>query len=206
MTCEIRPKGTAKVSGSASAAPGAGASRQTSPRRQGAPPCSLTVTLSATPRGARLARRLAAERLHAWGWSYDSDVSRDVALVVAELAANAVHHGSVPGRDFRFRIALARPEGPGGPGGVVTVRVEVTDTRPERRVPGPGEVVPPPVGAASGRGLALVDALGERWGSHGDGVTKTVWCELDVPAPEDVPEEAGFRSGAGVPPVGENTG
>ena len=111
MTSDIRPKGTAKVWGRASAAPDAGASRRTGRRRQGAPPYALTVRLSATPRGARLARRLAAERLDAWGWPYDSDTSHEVALVVAELAANAVRHGSLPGRDFRFRLALGLPRG-----------------------------------------------------------------------------------------------
>lgn len=40
--------------------------------------------------------------------------------VVAELAANAVLHGRVPGRDFRLRLTL-RTDG--------ALRIEVTDAR-----------------------------------------------------------------------------
>lgn len=72
---------------------------------------------------------------------------------MAELAANAVGHGRVPGRDFELRLALVTG----------SVRVEVTDTRAERRPPAPDAVrVPGPL-EAGGRGLALVDALADRW-------------------------------------------
>jgi anti-sigma regulatory factor (Ser/Thr protein kinase) len=121
------------------------------PARQGA----VTVRVfrqrfSSTPRGARLARRLACNELHAWGIPYGSDTSDRAAVIVAELAANAVTHGRVPGRDFELRLTL-------GPAGL---RIEVTDTRS-----GPPR---PAVRAARpldehGRGLALVDALADRW-------------------------------------------
>ncbi|WP_051839690.1 ATP-binding protein [Streptomyces sp. NRRL WC-3719] len=60
----------------------------------------FSVPLSATRRGARLARLLAAERLREWGAESDAAL-----LVVAELAANAVLHGRVPGRSFRLTLA-----------------------------------------------------------------------------------------------------
>lgn len=79
--------------------------------------------LSPTPRGARLARYLALNQLHAWGIPHGSDPSDAVAVIVAELAANAVTHGRVPGRDFELRLALVTG----------SVRIEVTDTRPQPR-------------------------------------------------------------------------
>ncbi|WP_411158558.1 ATP-binding protein [Streptomyces sp. TRM68416] len=82
---------------------------------------SFEMRFTSTPRGARLARRLAGLRLDAWGTLYGTEPHDGIALVVAELAANAVRHGHVPGRDFRLRVqALADGR---------TVRVEVTDTR-----------------------------------------------------------------------------
>src|SRR6266545_1347189 len=96
-----------------------------------APPASqLPVTVrvftqrfSATPLGARLARHLALNQLHAWGIPHGTYASDTTAVIVAELAANAAIHGRVPGRDFELRLSLV-------PG---SVRVEVTDTRGELR-------------------------------------------------------------------------
>ncbi|MFI8892434.1 ATP-binding protein [Streptomyces paradoxus] len=104
--------------------------------------------LSATPRGARLARHLAVGLLHTWGVPYGTDASDAVALIVAELAANAVTHGRVPGRDFELRLSLT-----GG-----SVRVEVTDTHS-----GPWGVARPGCLDEHGRGLVLVAALADRW-------------------------------------------
>ncbi|MER5832194.1 ATP-binding protein [Streptomyces sp. NPDC002130] len=110
--------------------------------------------LSATPRGARLARHLAVAQLHTWGIRYGTDTSDAVALVVAELAANAVTHGRVPGRDFELRLSLI-----GG-----SVRVEVTDTHTgPPGLPGQDEVEPPGSLEGHGRGLVLVAALADRW-------------------------------------------
>jgi anti-sigma regulatory factor (Ser/Thr protein kinase) len=88
------------------------------------------------------------------------------------LAANAVTHGRVPGREFELRLALT--DG--------TVRIEVSDTRGERRPPGPGDVKPPEPLAGSGRGLLLVEALADRWTVlERAQVGKTVRAELDLP-------------------------
>ncbi|MFE9452386.1 ATP-binding protein [Streptomyces sp. NPDC006739] len=131
----------------------------------------FTIRLSATPRGARLARRLAAERLHSWGWPYDTEAHHTATLLVAELATNAALHGRVSGRDFRLRLTL-HPADP-------ALRIEVTDTRPDRRPPAPGHLPSPSPESDSGRGLVLVEALSTHWGTtSGDAYTKTVWCEV----------------------------
>ncbi|MEU9118763.1 ATP-binding protein [Streptomyces sp. NPDC048506] len=120
------------------------------------------VQLSATRRGARLARLLATEQLRLWGLAFDVPVQ-----VVAELAANAASHGRVRGRDFRLAMASDAD----------TLRVEVTDARSDRmpvqQAPGVRE---------SGHGLILVDALADRWGAwQGPVPCKTVWAEFDLP-------------------------
>ncbi|MCA2201709.1 ATP-binding protein [Streptomyces sp. SMS_SU21] len=129
----------------------------------------FSMRFSSTPRGARLARRMCEHCLDAWGVPYDSDAHDVVTLVAAELCANAVQHGHVPGRDFHVRLA-ADPA-------ARTVRIEVTDTRDERL---PHLPTTPPGDGESGRGLLLVAALADRWGCSprgGGGPGKTVWAE-----------------------------
>jgi anti-sigma regulatory factor (Ser/Thr protein kinase) len=124
--------------------------------------------LSATRRGARLARRFTTQQLHAWGIPYGSDLSETASLVVAELATNAVLHGRVPGRDIALRLALS----------VGTVRVEICDARGERLPVLPS--TPRDGDSDTGRGLLLVDALATRWGVDTEpGPGKTVWAEID---------------------------
>ncbi len=134
-------------------------------------PPALTAQFASSPRGARLARRLAVRRMEEWGYPPASDTSCTVALVVGELAANAVQHGRVPGHDFRLRIGLDEVSG--------LVRIEVADAATTKRPP----VTPPssyPDGE-SGRGLLMVDVLAVRWGSTPRRpVGKTVWAEVST--------------------------
>lgn len=127
------------------------------------------MRFSSTPRGARLARYLAGERLDTWGIPYESDAHDALTLIVAELSANAVSHGLVPGRDFRLRLSAED----------ANVRVEVTDTRGERL---PMLNDPSADDQEGGRGLLLVAALTDQWGwfPRTDGSGKTVWASLDV--------------------------
>ncbi|MEV7731216.1 ATP-binding protein [Streptomyces sp. NPDC088921] len=129
---------------------------------------TFTQRLSATPRGARLARHLALNQLHDWGIPYDSPAADAIAVIVAELAANAVTHGRVPGRDFELRLSLVTG----------SVRVEVTDTRGEL----PAAVRPPGPLDEGGRGLLLVEALADRWEVLDRELPpgKTVRAEVDV--------------------------
>ncbi|MFH8801158.1 ATP-binding protein [Streptomyces sp. NPDC017936] len=148
------------------------------PLRATAPPDrTFGMRFTSTPRGARLARRLAAVRLDAWGIPYGTDPHDALVLIVAELTANAVRHGHVPGRDFHLRLHAA-PDGR-------TVRVEVTDTRTEQH---PRRPALPEGGAGAeetGRGLLLVSQLATRWDWHPrpDGPGKTVWAECAFPVP-----------------------
>ncbi|NUK54629.1 ATP-binding protein [Streptomyces lunaelactis] len=128
------------------------------------PIAEFTQRLSATRRGARLARHLAVHQLDGWGIPYGSDYSDAAALIVAELAANAVTHARVPGRDFELRLTLC-PK---------TLRIEVSDARADRE-PAPR---PPTPDSETGRGLLLVDALASAWGTADRVVGKTVWAEL----------------------------
>ncbi|WP_229701273.1 ATP-binding protein [Streptomyces camponoticapitis] len=135
----------------------------------------FAMRFSSTPRGARLARRLAGERLDVWGIAYGSDAHDALTLIVAELCANAVCHGHVPGRDFRLGLTAARTVGG------VSVGVEVTDTRGEKPpAPIPVGTPGPPDDEDGGRGLILVAALADDWGWYPrfDGPGKTVWATL----------------------------
>ncbi|MGW4388476.1 ATP-binding protein [Streptomyces sp. NPDC004685] len=129
---------------------------------------TFTQRLSATRRGARLARRFTAQQLDAWGVPYGSHISEAAALTVAELAANAVLHGHVPGRDIVLRLTS----------GAGMLRVEIADARGERL---PVRSSAPPGGdVETGRGLLLVDVLATRWGIETKPVPgKTVWAEID---------------------------
>lgn len=132
----------------------------------------FTQRFSATPRGARLARHLALGQLHTWGVPHGTDASDTAAVIVAELAANAVTHGRVPGRDFELRLSLVTG----------SVRVEVSDTRDGTRPPGPGAVPPADPLGEQGRGLVLVEALAARWEVlDREPPGKTVRAEIDLP-------------------------
>ncbi|MGW0778573.1 ATP-binding protein [Streptomyces sp. NPDC002835] len=136
----------------------------------------FTVLLSPTRRGARLARRLTERQLADW-----QQPSESAEHIVAELAANAVQHGRVPGRDFRLTLLLDVR-------GVL--RIEVTDVCGERLplmavAPASGDEV----GREGGRGLLIVDALATRWGvelTAEPPVRKTVWATLEPALAPDV--------------------
>ncbi|MDX3230164.1 ATP-binding protein [Streptomyces sp. ME19-01-6] len=132
----------------------------------------FTQRFSSTPLGARLARRLTLHQLDSWNIPHGTKLSDTTALIVAELAANAATHGRVPGRDFELRLTLTR----------AVLRIEVSDTRGEKRPPCPGELAAPPSVVETGRGLLLVEALADRWAVLDRvPVGKTVRAELDLP-------------------------
>ncbi|MEV5956800.1 ATP-binding protein [Streptomyces sp. NPDC051987] len=125
--------------------------------------------LSATRRGARLARRLATHQLDVWGIPFGSAASDDAALVVAELASNAVLHARVPGRDFALRLEHRTD----------ALRIEVADARGDRPVAPPSLITD--TTTDHGRGLVIVDALASRWGvTDRPGPGKVVWAEIDL--------------------------
>ncbi|RKN44010.1 ATP-binding protein [Streptomyces hoynatensis] len=131
---------------------------------------SFAARLRPTPRGARLARLLAVRELGRAGIAPATPLSCAVASITAELAANAVAHGRVPGRDFTFGLRLSAG----------LVRIEVSDARPDRFPPATAGLLRPPAPeSAGGRGLLVVDALADRWGcTVADARVKTVWAEV----------------------------
>lgn len=132
---------------------------------------TFTQRLSSTRRGARLARLLATEQLRTW--PVPPTITERAVGVIAELASNAALHGRVPGRDFRLGLTLQEATG--------TLRIEVTDTRGEKL---PALQPVPPPDRESGRGLLLVVALADRWGTEPhEPVGKTIWAELDPTTP-----------------------
>ncbi|MEU9293233.1 ATP-binding protein [Streptomyces sp. NPDC048266] len=94
-------------------------------------------------------------------WDLDR-LADPAALALTELVANVVRH--VPGRRCSVLI-LREPFG---------LRVEVADAVP-------GAVIAKLAGPLeeSGRGLALVEAMTDRWGADETPGGKTVWFECD---------------------------
>lgn len=108
---------------------------------------------------ARHIRRIARSCLMEWELTELTDA---VELAVTELIANVVRH--VP--DRRCTLVLLRE--------AAGIRVEVTDACPQS--PTVPSQLPPD--AEHGRGLALVDAVVDKWGvSPAPGGGKTVWFE-----------------------------
>ncbi|MEE1831997.1 ATP-binding protein [Streptomyces sp. SP17KL33] len=135
---------------------------------------TFTQWLSSTRRGARLARLLAVERLTAWQVS--PGVTERAEQVVAELAANATLHGRLQGRDFQLALMLDTA--------TETLRVAVTDARAER-LPVLSPHCTTPQDSESGRGLLLVAALADRWGTEPYPPSgKTVWAEFGRLGPQ----------------------
>ncbi|WP_438485587.1 ATP-binding protein [Streptomyces sp. S186] len=148
----------------------------------------FAMRFTSTRRGARLARRLASHRLDEWGYPYDGEINESVTAIVGELAANAVRHGHVPGRDFALRLLAPTRASKAT---ALRFRVEVSDTRSEQ-VPavtsggGAGAGADGCGGLAEGgRGLLIVGCLAAGWGvvPRPGGPGKTVWAEYAAAMP-----------------------
>jgi anti-sigma regulatory factor (Ser/Thr protein kinase) len=112
------------------------------------------------PDAPRAARHFVLETLQAWG---DDALLDDAAVIVTELATNAVLHTR---RGFTVNVSSSAN----------AVRIAVHDassTRPERREP---ELL-----ATSGRGLGIVATLADQWDVESIDAGKSVWAELRRP-------------------------
>ncbi|MER6688381.1 ATP-binding protein [Streptomyces minutiscleroticus] len=116
------------------------------------------------------ARKWARSRLAGSGIEADEPVAETLILLVSELVTNAVVHTGCPAV---LRLVLPGAAEEAG-GASATVRLEVADasTRPPSRRCAEGD-------ETSGRGLALVDGLADRWGWSTEGAGKRIWCEVD---------------------------
>ena len=113
------------------------------------------------------ARHFAVGALRRWGIA---DLVDDVALVVTELAANAVRHA----RSGFTVILSSHPSRLSRPG-VVRVSVRDASPLPPPGVSGSGSPLP----VAPLHGLGAVNAMASHWGVESLGSSgKTVWVEL----------------------------
>jgi anti-sigma regulatory factor (Ser/Thr protein kinase) len=120
-------------------------------------------------------------------------VVTDAALVISELASNALQHGKpLPGE--AIRVAWELDAG--------SVRVSVCD--------GGGPTLPelgePTATAIGGRGLRIVARLARRWGTSNGPEGTIVWAEVQLgPAPAVAVPAAATESGlAGRRPAGRS--
>ncbi|WP_371101709.1 ATP-binding protein [Streptomyces sp. PU_AKi4] len=138
------------------------------------PPASWGIPFLAEPKEVSVLRGLTRTRLSDWGLQELSDSAQ---LCVSELVSNVITHVgcgtpanlTVSLRGARLRIELRDPDARALP-----TLVEASDD------------------AEGGRGMALIDALAERWGIdlHDNG--KVTWCEL-VATPATPDGHAGVR-------------
>lgn len=114
------------------------------------------------PTSARAARGFVVEMAARWSCEALLD---ELELLTSEVVTNAVVHG---GTDLDVGVLLLPDR----------VRVEVGDRSADEPVP---RAATPE--ATSGRGLELVETLASAWGTAPGLHGKTVWFELDRPAP-----------------------
>ena len=108
------------------------------------------------------ARHVVGELLTAWQAPHDP---QDAALLVTELVANVVDHAGVENQ-LTVEVTLSGD----------WLRIAVVD----------GSAVRPVIreldsGSIRGRGLRLVEAISDRWGSEDHDGGKRVWFELRPP-------------------------
>ncbi|MGV9567832.1 ATP-binding protein [Streptomyces sp. NPDC003480] len=120
------------------------------------------ITMSSVPETAAEARRLARQCCALW--AFDEGTGETAALLISELVTNAVRHG----RSHNIRVRIERP---------APDRVRLAAVDKKRCSITLGRPSPENIG---GRGLALVDALSDRWGVDLLPWGKRVWAEIRV--------------------------
>ncbi|MEU1800605.1 ATP-binding protein [Streptomyces sp. NPDC019937] len=128
------------------------------PRPKGHP--GYSEVLPRVPESAEVARRLVRAALAAWG---QEELIEDAALVVTELVSNAVRHAPLS----VIRVIVTRPTD-------TLIRVGVVDRAhsvPLLRTDSNGD-------DTRGRGLLLVEAYTDQWGTEVYPWGKQVWGEL----------------------------
>jgi DNA-binding NarL/FixJ family response regulator len=118
------------------------------------------VLLAEDIASSAVARRFMKETLRRWECNDLLDV---VNLLVSELVTNAVVHGH---SEAEVSVILTP----------TALRVEVADR--DERLPERKEATQ---WDTSGRGLALVDSLSQRWGAHPAAGGKVIWFEVARP-------------------------
>jgi PAS domain S-box-containing protein len=125
----------------------------------GLPVSTASAQFPSEPQSARAARRFVAATVEQWGYPEQADTA---ALLVSEIVTNAVRHCHAP---LGLRLHLTEHE----------ILTEVTDDNsrlPRPHLAGPDD--------ESGRGLTLVDALADDWGTRLTEAGKAVWFTLSL--------------------------
>jgi anti-sigma regulatory factor (Ser/Thr protein kinase) len=121
--------------------------------------------LPAADSSVATARHRVVAQLRLWGFYVDAESAGDLATVLSEVVTNAVRHGT---------------------GLVVTILLTAQDRQVRVEVIDGSEVAPQPRAALDeeedGRGLMLVSALSNSWGTHPVPGGKSVWFTLSLPA------------------------
>ncbi|MFJ1613721.1 ATP-binding protein [Streptomyces sp. NPDC088251] len=128
------------------------------------------LAFTPTARSVSFSRRRTARLVREWG---HPELAGDAALLVSELATNALLHGAIRGRLFRVHLTLT----------AIALRIAVSDPRGER-LPVPREAE---ADECYGRGLMIVARLADRWGVEPRTVGKTVFAELALKQGPDAP-------------------
>ena len=127
------------------------------------------LALESGPRSAGLARHFLRDRLAQW--EVDPDAADSAQLCLSELVTNAIMHA---GTTSELMVHLEE--------GVLTVVVR--DIGATARPGVPATYLPVPEGddplRVYGRGLTLVDAIADRWGSEQDAHGTTAWFALEL--------------------------
>ncbi|MER5614286.1 ATP-binding protein [Streptomyces sp. NPDC002215] len=124
---------------------------------------SWELPFLAEPEEVAALRRVVRSHLRLWGLS---DVADAAEICVSELVANVIRH-----------VGAGTPS---------TLVVEMNGTRLRVALRDPGTRALPTLLSAgpddeSGRGLAMLDAVSERWGVIPGAESKLVWCDLATP-------------------------
>jgi hypothetical protein len=131
-------------------------------------PARFVISCTRVPQRVRQLRRISAAHLRLWGIGSCTDTA---GLLISELVTNAIRYGET--EDISFSLSYWRGE----------LRVEVADGTPGRP-----QVKSPTEDEESGRGMLIVEALAEDWGTSADGTL--TWCTIAVPEP--VVPKSGF--------------
>ncbi|MFI1108193.1 ATP-binding protein [Streptomyces physcomitrii] len=116
-------------------------------------------TLPRVPASALAARRLVCNTLTSWGVG---ELAEQAAVIVSELVANTVQHA----RRESIRVTVEHT----APGTVRIATADFSRRLPVPRLPGEDD--------EGGRGLALVEAMAQRWGVEERRWGKIVWAEV----------------------------
>lgn len=124
----------------------------------------LTLSVPTVSESATVARRQATDAIEGWHAGLGTEVVDTAALVISELVTNAVRHAGTG----RVSVAVRLVED--------LLRIEVCDASPQLPRPGLPDLL-----SEGGRGLFLVAALVDRFGTEPTVTGKQCWAEITLP-------------------------